>query len=73
MLKGLLEKWDYKNKGAKLLKAQLLVRSCLQQLSCYKHKYTTSFQKLQNKIKATVNKANEVATPDLEVLDIFLW
>lgn len=66
----LTRKMGLQNKGAKMLKAQLLVRSCLQQLSYYKHKYTISFQKLQNRIKATVHKANELATTDLEVLDI---
>jgi len=46
----LTRKMGLHNKGAKLLKAQLLVRSCLQ-LSLYKYKFTMSFEKLQNTIK----------------------
>ena len=60
-----------RNKCANRLKAQLLVRSCLQQLNLYKHKFMTSFDRLQNMVKASISKATEVANTDLEVLDIF--
>ena len=68
--KRLTTKIGVRNIAANELKAQLLVRSCLQQLSLCKHKFTTSFEKLQNKITASISKAKEVATTDLEMLDV---
>ena len=63
-------KLGYRNIAANELKAQLLVRSCLQQLSLYKHNFCTSLNRLQTTITASLNKAAEVATTDLEVFDI---
>lgn len=66
-----LRKLRLQNKSGNKLKAQLLVRSCLQQLSLYKHKFVASFNRLQNMVKASVSKASQFANTDLEVLDIF--
>ena len=66
----LVSKMGLRNRAASQLKAQMLVRSSLQQLSLCKYKFTTSFEKLQNMIKASISKATELATTDLEVLDI---
>ena len=49
-------------KKSNKLEAQLLVRSCLQQLSLNKHKFITSIDRLQNMVKSSVVKATEVAS-----------
>ena len=66
----LTRKLGYRHKPANELKAQQLVRSCLQQLSLYKHNFIASFLRLQNMVRSSISKAAEVATTDLEILDI---
>ena len=66
----LTKKMGFQNKPAKELKAQQLVRSCLQQLSLYKHNFISSFQRLQNMVRSSISKAAEVSSTNLEILDI---
>ena len=49
----LTRKLGYRQKPANELKAQQLVRSCLQQLSLYKHNFIASFQRLQNMVRSS--------------------
>ena len=65
----LARKMGFRCSGAHVVKAELMVRSCMQQLSLKKHLYVKAFERLHNAVEASIN----VATDEGVVNDHSLW
>ena len=66
----LARKMGSRYSAAHVVKAELMVRSCMQQLSLKKHLYAKAFERLHNAVEASINVATDEGVMESELTTI---